>query len=165
MVVDHLGGSGKLSYKLTELRNALCGVHVLLDHDDAGRMAAEKAEAEKLLRPVDVHYTTCLGKKSSEWEDLVAVDLYNDWVSTEYGVHLSGSSFQNSKPWSERVRDTFLGAAKTWNEKIRTDIKVGIAELIEKSPAIALNSHTRAPVEQLQAELERKVSTRSSRPP
>lgn len=160
LVIDHLGGAGKLSYKLSELRNLLCGHHVFLDHDDSGRAAAEKAQADGLLKPIDLHFATCPGKKNAEWEDLLLVGLYEGWVESTYGVTLKGAAFQNAKSWSDRMAETFLQAGKAWNEKTRSDIKAAIAGLIETSPASALNGHTRSAFDNLKAALEQKVAAK-----
>ena len=84
-------GLGESLYKLTELRNMLCGIHVFLDNDTSGRSAAEKAQADGLLKPIDLHLATCPGKRDSEWEDLVAVDLYKDRVNATFGADLKGA--------------------------------------------------------------------------
>jgi hypothetical protein len=161
LVIDHLLGAGKLSYKLTELRNMLCGAHVFLDHDDAGRMAATKAEGDGLLKPVEVHFATCAGKKNSEWEDLLRVELYEGWVQATYGVLLKGATFQNSKMWSDRMADIFLQSGKTWNDKIKADIKIAIAQMAEGNPAGALNPATRSSFDSFKAALEHEVALKS----
>ena len=160
LVVDHLGGAGKLSYKLTELRNMLCGLHVFLDNDSSGRAAGDNAQADGLLKPIDLHLATCPGKKNSEWEDLVALDLYRDWVNTTFGVELKGSSFQNSGLWSDRMEGTFHQSGKSWTDKIKAEVKARIAELIEQDPAAALTSATRSAFDSLKAALEQKVSSK-----
>ena len=161
LVVDHLFGAGKLSYKLTELRNMLCGLHVFVDNDDSGRGATERAQADGLLKPLDLHLATCPGKKNSEWEDLLALDLYGDWVQTTYGVALKGPTFQNSKSWSDRMAETFHASGKPWNDKIKGEVKTRISELVEQQTASALNSSTRSAFDNLKAALEQKVAAKS----
>jgi hypothetical protein len=73
LVVEHLHGASKASYKVGELVSSLCNVHCFLDHDDAGRSAGKSLEAEHLLTPAQVQYATCPGMKDSELEDLLDV--------------------------------------------------------------------------------------------
>jgi hypothetical protein len=161
LVIDHLWGAGKLSYKLTELRNMLCGLHVFLDNDDSGRTAAERALGDGLVKPIDLHLATCPGKKHSEWEDLVTIDIYEAWVQTTFGVALKGLTFQNSKSWADRMAETFHASGKPWTDKVKAGIKARISELVEQHTASALNSSTRSAFDNLKTALEQKVSAKS----
>lgn len=161
LVIDHLWGAGKLSYKLTELRNMLCGLHVFLDNDDSGRAAAERALGDGLVKPIDLNLATCPGKKHSEWEDLVTIDIYEAWVQTTFGVALKGPTFQNSKSWSDRMAKTFHANGKPWTDKIKAEVKARISELVEQHTASALNSSTRSAFDNLKTALEQKVSAKS----
>jgi predicted ATP-dependent endonuclease of OLD family len=163
LVIDHLHGAGKLSYKLTELRNMLCGIHVFLDNDPSGRTASDKAQADGLLKPIDFHLATCPGKKNSEWEDLVVVDLYKDWVNATFGVDLKGPNFQNSNLWSERMAATFHQCGKPWTDKTKLEVKTHIAELVERAPSPALNASTRSAFDSVKAALEKKVAVKSAK--
>jgi 5S rRNA maturation endonuclease (ribonuclease M5) len=157
LVIDHLHGSSKLSYKLSELRNCLCGVHVFLDYDDSGRAAASNALDEGLLKEVDIHHSTCPSKKNSEWEDLVATELYETAVHHKYGVALRGPAFQNAKRWSERMSDTFQANGKVWNEKVRAEVKAMVANLVEENPGSAINPKIRGALDALRSALETKI--------
>lgn len=163
LVIDHLGGSGKLNYKLTELTNALCAYHVCLDNDDAGKEAEKRAREEGLLKPADVHLLICQGKTVSEWEDLVDIQIYSEKIQQTYGVDLRGSHFRNAKVWSDRTKDTFRNSGKPWDTKIEKEIKSMIAELIQKTPQGALNPKTRSAFDHLRDALEEKVTTIQTR--
>jgi len=71
LAVDTLAGASNLGYKLGLLRDALCEYHVLLDADDAGNAAFDKAKNEGLLTDADVNLTRCGGMTESEFEDLL----------------------------------------------------------------------------------------------
>jgi predicted ATPase len=163
LVIDYLTGAGKLTYKLTELRNVLCGIHVFLDNDESGRSSAAKALEDGLLKPIDLQYASCIGKRNSEWEDLISVDLYESWVSSEYGVNLAGSPFQSARSWGDRMRETFGRASRDWTKKTEIAIKVKITELVEASPEQALNAHTRESFDNLRQALELKMATNLTR--
>lgn len=161
LVIDHLGGAGKLSYKLTELRNMLCGVHAFLDNDASGRAAGDKAQSDGLLKPIDLHLATCPGKKNSELEDLVTVDLYKGWIHSTFGVDLKGASFQNANPWSDRMAEAFHRNGKPWTDKTKVEVKTRISELIEQDAASALGASTRSAFDNLKTALELKVATKA----
>jgi putative ATP-dependent endonuclease of OLD family len=156
-VIDHLNGVGKLSYKLTELQNALCGVHVFLDHDDPARTAGQVAVESGLLKPVDCHYATCPGKKNSELEDLVDSGLYADRILEVYGVELRGPAFQSGKIWSERMSETFVRAGKIWSDRTKNDVKAFIADAVVSAPKTALRKELMSAIDSLISALEQKV--------
>jgi len=68
--IESLQGGSNLSYKLSQIREAMCLAHTLLDNDDCGLKASRKAEQEGLLILADVTFTTCTGMKESEIEDM-----------------------------------------------------------------------------------------------
>jgi len=88
LVVEHLHGAGKLTYRLSELNSALCNVHCFLDNDQAGRDAAATAQSEGLIRPTAIHHTTCPGMRDSEFEDYVDPTIYREWLDKNYGVDI-----------------------------------------------------------------------------
>jgi len=71
LAIESIGGASNLSYELDRARDAICVPHVLLDDDDAGRDAADKARAGGQLSDVDLNLTTCAGKANAELEDLL----------------------------------------------------------------------------------------------
>lgn len=157
IVIDHLGGNGKLSYRLSELRNILCGSYVFFDYDESSRRIADGAVAEGLIKASEVSYATCPGKKESEWEDLVNVDIYKDWVRDTYGIVPEGPLFQNTHSWSKRMADLFHRDGRDWNERVKKDVKTYIAQAIEKNPKGALNHHVRASFDSLKSALESRI--------
>ena len=54
--IEHLGGTGNLSYKLAEISNYITKFHVLLDYDKAGIESYEKAESRKLINRTNLTY-------------------------------------------------------------------------------------------------------------
>ena len=75
LVIEKIGGASNLSYKLTMLKSALCVFHVLLDNDDAGRKAYQKAIDTGELSVKESTRVSCLGMSSSEFEDCLNLDL------------------------------------------------------------------------------------------
>lgn len=70
LAIESLLGGNNLSYKLSQVREAMCMSHCFLDHDKSGLVAFKKAEDEGLATMADVTFATRNGLTESEIEDL-----------------------------------------------------------------------------------------------
>lgn len=157
IVLEQIGGAGNLSYKLTQLANALCVAHVLLDNDEAGKKAYDKAEADGAIKVSDVTFVNCRGMPSSELEDCFEPSVYIQVVSKEFGVDLTEPAFRGRGKWSDRARSCFEQQGKPWNNRIETQLKAVVAEAVSKNPENALHAHKRASIDALVKSLEQKL--------
>lgn len=162
LIIEPVGGAGNLSYKLSLLRSALCTTHVLLDGDDAGREAFEKAEADGLCSIATCTLITCNGMAQAEFEDCIDPTIYRDAVLREFGVDLARASFRGNLKWSQRVKATFLDQGKPFTERICGRVKHLVATEVAKTPGAALNAHKRNSIDALVSSLERFVRVRTS---
>ncbi len=149
LIIDDMGGTGNLPYKLSFYRNLQCKYHVLLDNDDTGRRAGQEAETQGLLNVRNTTYTMCNGSPNAEFEDCFDKAAYTDAVLAEFGVNLNVNEFRGSKKWSDRVADCFRSQGKQWNETTEKRVKVCVAQTLPANPAIALNQHKRSFVDAL----------------
>lgn len=150
-------GASNLSYKLGQLRAAICSTHCILDDDDAGRKAYASAEKDGLATAADTNFLTCRGKPDAELEDLYDVDFYRDLVQNKYRV-LLGATFRSNKKWSVRMRETFKQQGKTWSERVEGEIKLAIAEKVHQSPKDALHQQHAGPIDSLIFGLEQRLA-------
>lgn len=157
LVIDQIGGAGNLSYKLSLLSNALCVTHVLLDNDDSGKRAYEKAISEKTLNVVDTTFVICKGMQASEMEDTFDRAVYEFEVLAEFGVDLRDTAFRGNAKWSERVKSCFQKQGKSWDDTMKARVKAVVAQAVSKKPAESLNSHKRSAIDALVAAIERKL--------
>ena len=157
LVIDEIGGAGNLSYKLSLLSNSLCVYHTFLDHDEAGRIAYDKAEDDGLLSNKQNTFITCNGSQNSEFEDCLNVDIYKVAIQHEFGVLLKGAKFRGNKKWSDRVKNVFLDQGKRWNDKVESKVKYIVAEAVKDSPGNALNEHKRNSIDALVKNLEELI--------
>jgi hypothetical protein len=160
--IDSLLGSSNLSYKLCQVRDAICVAHSFLDHDKAGIDAAKRAELEGLLTPVDATFTVCNGMKESELEDLYDENLYANILLNKYGVSTASPKFKGNAKWSDRAREAFRHQGKLWSDQIEMKVKADIADVAEASPGTALNSHKRASFDALADALKLKLDAISA---
>jgi len=159
LVLDSLLGGSNLSYKLSQIRDAMCTPHCFLDKDQAGLAAAQRAEKEGLATPAEITYATCQGMKESEIEDFYDPALYAPMVLKDYGVSLESAAFKNAKQkWSKRMQDTFAQQGKVWDDKTQERAKFKIAQLVSDTPEVALLQARRGPFDALAAELEVKIA-------
>ncbi len=157
--IDSLGGGTNLSYKLSAVREALCLAHCFLDDDHCGRRAYERALNDGLITPADVHFATCDGLTEAEIEDLYDVPLYQQMVQNKYGVSLQSPKFSGKQKWSNRMQSTFKHQGKKWDDKVEMAVKADIAELVETSSSLPINTHKTGPIDSLVLALETKLKT------
>lgn len=157
LIVEPIGGAGNLSYKLSLLRNALCAVHALLDGDQAGREAYQKAENESLISVANCTFIICNGMAEAEFEDCLDPEVYRDSILSEQGVDLTSAKFRGNGKWSQRMRTTFLDQGKIFTEALLMKSKYLVAAAIAKNPTAALNQHKRNSIDALVSALERMI--------
>jgi len=160
LVIESLGGAGSLPYKLTTLANALCAFHVLLDNDEAGRKAQNRAADEGLLSLADTTLVNCRGMPNSELEDTFDKTVYAASVLSDFGVDLDDGAFRGNEKWSARVKFCFEKQGKPWSDGIKAQVKAVVARAAAKKPGEALSLHKRSVVDALVAALERKIETK-----
>jgi putative ATP-dependent endonuclease of the OLD family len=157
IIIEPLGGAGNLSYKLSLLKNALCATHVLLDGDQAGYTAYEKAEKDSLMSVANCTFIKCNGMTEAELEDCFDMAVYQETILTEQGVDLTSTKFRGNDKWSQRLRTTFLDQGKLFNEALLTKTKYLIAKAVARNPQNALNSHKSNSIHALVSALERMI--------
>jgi putative ATP-dependent endonuclease of the OLD family len=160
--IDSLLGSSNLSYKLCQVREAICIAHSFLDHDKAGIDAAKRAELEGLLTAVDATFTVCNGMKESEIEDLYEETLYAGMLLNKYGVSTASPKFKGNAKWTDRAREAFRHQGKLWSDQVEMKVKADIAEIVEANLATALNPHKRTSFDALADALKLKLDAISA---
>jgi hypothetical protein len=163
LAIDTMNGGSNLTYKLSQLRDSLGRVHCFLDHDDAGRTAIDRAHQEGLLDTVNCTVASCEGMADSEIEDLYSVDLYEDHLTSKFGVTLkSPASKRQRGKWSERMRRIFVQQGKPWNDRQLQALKALVSELAAAKPDIAINEHRQPIVNSLIEALVQKIEAQTS---
>jgi putative ATP-dependent endonuclease of OLD family len=155
---ESLHGGSNLSYKLSQIREAMCLAHSFLDHDKCGLAAQQKAEQEGLLTVADVTFAVCEALDESEFEDMLDSAIYGAMIQNRYGVSILSPKFKGNAKWSDRLRAAFKHQGKTWSDAVETKVKGEIAELVESNPASALNPHKRSSFDALVTALEAKLN-------
>lgn len=157
LIIEPIGGAGNLSYKLSLLKNSLCAVHTLLDNDQAGRDAYQRAEKDSLLSIANCTFITCNGMVESEFEDCLNSDVYSDTILNEQGVDLSSGKFHGSSKWSKRLRTTFLDQGKPFTDALLMKSKYLVAAAVARNPKDSLNVHKRNSIDAVVSSLERLI--------
>jgi putative ATP-dependent endonuclease of OLD family len=154
---ESLMGGTNLSYKVSQVHEAICEAYAFLDHDDCGIKSFDRAHKDGLLELADVTFATCLGMQESEIEDLYDVSLYSTMLNNKYGVTTQSSKFGGNSKWSERAKNAFKHQGKLWNDEIEAKLKADIAVLVETNPTAALNQHKRSSFDALVVALENRL--------
>ncbi|MFQ1712669.1 AAA family ATPase [Aeromonas veronii] len=159
LIIEPIGGAGNLSYKLSLLRNSLCAVHILLDGDQAGREAYNKAEKDSLISVANCTFINCNGMKEAEFEDCINLDTYYDVILNEQGVDLKSTKFRGNEKWSQRMRNVFLDQGKPFTDELLMKSKYHVASAITKNPKNSLNEHKRNSIDAMVKSLERMIKS------
>lgn len=130
LVIKPLNGASILSHDLADLRNSMCKYVVLLDNDEAGKSAAERARTCGLLKDSQVKYTICNGTPQAEFEDCLKPSVYEQIIKDEFSVALNVAAFKSNKKWSDRVKDAFLSQGSEWSERVEQRVKECVARAI-----------------------------------
>ncbi len=156
---DSLMGGSNLSYKLSQVREAMCSAHCLLDNDKCGAESVKNAELNGLLTGADSTFTICAGMKESEIEDWYDEALYAPMLQHKYGVSTASPKFKGTAKWTDRLRETFRHQGKQWSDQVEAKVKADVAELVQANPAGALNPHKRSSFDALIGALTNKIKT------
>ncbi|MEU6074816.1 ATP-binding protein [Micromonospora sp. NPDC047074] len=160
LAVESLGSASNLSARLDFLRSQLCLYHVLLDNDDAGKLAAGKARSDGLLRPNEENFVIVPGQSESEFEDALDPVIYEQGIIDQFGVRTSAKEFRSAKgKWSHRLEATFRAQGKNWDDKVKLKAKQLVAEKLKQAPAVALHPQRSSSIESLIRELERRLAS------
>lgn len=130
IVIKPLGGAGNLAHDLTDLKNCMCKYIVLLDNDQAGIEAADKAKSRGVLKESEIKFTICNGSPEAEFEDCLNPKIYAEAIKQEFSVNISAAEFRGSKKWSERLKNTFLSQGSRWTDTIEEKVKLVVANSI-----------------------------------
>ena len=132
-------------------------MHTLLDGDQAGRDAYQKAESDSLISVASCTFITCNGMTEAEFEDCFDPAVYRDTILSEQGVDLMSPKFRGNGKWSQRIRTTFLDQGKPFTDALLMKSKYLVAGAIAKNPNRALNEHKRNSVDAMVSALERMI--------
>lgn len=130
LVIKPLHGASNLSHELYDLKNCLCKYVVLLDNDEEGRKALDRAMKQGLLTETEYKLTVCPGSKDSEFEDCLKKEVYQDVLNAKYDIRLEGPEFRNSGKWSDRVKAARIKYGGRWTDTVESQVKIDVAEAI-----------------------------------
>jgi hypothetical protein len=163
LTVMSLYGAGKMNYLLIQLRDSLAASHAFLDDDEAGRTAAEVAEAAGLLATTDATFAMCPGaRKDSEFEDLVNPSCYKEAFDEQFGVSLDHVWVQRQSKgkWSKRMSVVFGASGAKWDGRVENQAKALVAQCVEQAPNTAIKDGCDGVIAGLTRALERKLDAR-----
>ncbi|WP_312822187.1 AAA family ATPase [Epilithonimonas sp.] len=158
LIIDKLGGATNLSYKLSQLSHSLCTYHVLLDNDDEGKKAYQKAEQDNNLKIKDLTLTICNGFNESEFEDILNPAIYKQNLMDKFGVNIDVSEFRGNQKWSNRMRNVFLSQSKPWTDKQKEIIKSEVADCVSMNLQTAIKPNNENVILKLVENLENLIS-------
>ena len=126
-------GVGNLSTILKWLRFSMCNYFVLLDDDQEGRDAIDKAEKEGLITENIVWLCSYSDRSQSEFEDCINPEIYLSAIGVKYNVELKKEDLEGGKKWSECMKKVFRAKGKPFDDDIKNDLKSIVSECIKKS--------------------------------
>lgn len=130
LVIKPLEGAGNLSHDLADLKNCMCNYFVLMDNDESGIQATEKAVAKGLLNESQFKHTICNGSPKAEFEDCIKKEIYAQAILDVFSVDIDVSAFTGNQKWSDRMKATFLSQGTRWTDSVEKKVKLVVAEAI-----------------------------------
>ncbi|MDO9579963.1 MAG: hypothetical protein Q7J06_05275, partial [Bacteroidales bacterium] len=144
---------------LSLLSNSLCMYHVLLDNDEAGKKAYQKANEDGVLSIKKCTMINCDGMTNSEMEDCFEPTVYKQELLDKIGVDIDSPKFRGNAKWSERMRDVCLDQGKPWDDSTKSQVKYHVADCVRKNPTAALSPHKRNSIDAVVNSLELMVKS------
>ncbi len=139
LVIEGLGGGGKLKYRLSQYSGGVCATYVLVDNDQQGRAAVESALEENLISDADYVLSTFPGKAESELEDFVDPTAYLDALNQAFGLQLKRADVvRGRKKWSQRIGTLIEAHGKVWNAAAERKAKSIVSTAVESGGIGAL---------------------------
>jgi len=159
LAVDFLTGAGKLNYKLTQLKAAVCDYFCFLDHDQAGMAAIEAAKQEGLLSESDYKLALRPGATETEFEDLLDPQSYAPAILKQFNVDLAPIDSINAKiKWSQKVSLLFQRAGMPWTDALSRQVKFSVAIAVDAAPAQAVRPQFVPLIQSLASALESRLA-------
>ncbi len=133
--IDELSGASGLSQKALFYKSSACQVHCFLDDDQAGKDAWNKAVDRGDLGYNDVNICSIQGKSASELEDLYDPKFYLDKLSAEFGFDKKVfEAIREKGKWSRKMERVFEISGKPWDNTVKNNLKVWMADIAAKQP-------------------------------
>jgi len=157
LAIDHVGGTGNLLYKLSQLRLTLCLYHCFLDDDDSGRSSSERAVADGLLDARYLHLSRTIGRQEAELEDWYRTEAYEAAILSHLNIQALPPRFFSARKWSRRLSDALEQLGRPFNDRILMEAKYVVAKAIAAEPGAALLDQIRPAFDDLVGSLERRL--------
>ena len=158
LAIMPMGGTGGLTYYLTMINQLIGNAVVFLDSDEAANNAIDKALKQNLINNKDYLLCTCDQMKCSEFEDAIDINIYRQAVIDKYDVDLDTGKMKNkSKVWSDKVKEIFKDAGKSWNEKVENEIKYLVASCVRENARNAIDDSKCKVINKLVSIIESKL--------
>lgn len=161
LAFDLMNGASNLEYKVRLHKANICAVHALLDHDDAGRFAIEKATSGGALSVSEYQLTLLPGYQNTELEDCIAPTIYLDQLIAKLGFAISEAELaKNDKKyaWSERLKVIVEAKAKMWTKPLEAELKKIVANCAVTAGISGLEPKRRQPIQALADSLRARIS-------
>jgi len=112
-----------------------------------------------LIEENDYNLTILIGKPETEFEDLLAQEVYTNEVKSRFGVDLTARKPRNrNAKWSARMADVFAQAGKPFDAGVKQRLKFVVAEAVSASPGSAIAEHAEGIICSLIESLKSKLS-------
>jgi len=155
LAIEYTGGSGNITYHLSQIKSSFCSYHVIFDNDASGIFSKDRAVSDGFIDESQYTLTVCSGLNESEIEDCIDENVWMDAISSKFGIRSYSIQPQYKKmKWSKRMEVIFKNNGKTWNDEIEKEVKIIVANCVSSKPGESLNQMFRAPIDSLASSLE-----------
>jgi len=162
LIIDALGGASKLSYKADLYHNLLCDVVAFLDNDKEGKLAMTDCIDEGKLDSNQIVVTSLVGRRETEFEDVLVDSLWTNILKTDYNV-TAHNKYDKGAKWSKRVETFFYHSGAPWSDQIEAELKWKVAQAaVPMGFENCVHESKRGPIFGLRDMLEQAIGTKSN---
>lgn len=137
ITIRSIGGTNNLKNEIISLQRNCCNFIVILDNDNASRIAIKETKDSYGSEVLDVRYLIVGDKKESELEDLYNPNVYSDYLMNQ-GINISNPKFKNKTlKWSKRIQIIANEAGIDIENEDMDKYKKDISELVNNTTSKA----------------------------
>jgi AAA ATPase-like protein len=153
-----LKGAGNVSYVVSMLQQAVAEPVCMLDDDASGHSAADRAIVDGLIPATDIVFTSLLGKKEAELEDLIDDQIVEAAIQKKFKVGIKNVPPALKKhKFSVRCEAAFKAAGALWNDTVKAALKAEVGAAAIAANGSAIKQGRTGPIERVIELLEEKV--------
>lgn len=142
--IENVGSATKMDYQIRLYNSLAISTLVVLDMDDSGINEYTQLLSRKTKSASEILQIKSAGMTRCELEDIVKIDAYAAMIKNEFNISVDNKVFKDRrKPWSDRLHQAAANSPGIFDDKIETEIKTRIADIVAEKGIDAIADYDR----------------------